>query len=74
MLPLKTIKSFDRRTLEIITRTLDLGTPAYHRVWSYVWLLWAYEFQKTNQLRDMRLNLSWFISAIQEIHPRKEVK
>lgn len=56
MLPLKTIKSLDIRTLTTIARTLEIGTPVYHRVWSYVWLLLVYEFQKTNQIRGMRLN------------------
>ena len=71
MLPLKTIKSMDRRTLVTIARTLEIGTPSYHIIWAYVWLLWAYEFQKTKQYRDMRLNLSWFISEIQDAYPRK---
>lgn len=74
MLPLRRIKSLDRRTLSTIAATLEFGTHDYHMLWAYNLLLWAYEFQKTKQYRDMKLNLAWFISEIQDAHPRKEAK
>lgn len=74
MLPLKTIKSLDRRTLVTIAKTLEMNTHDYHIIWGYIWLLYAYESQKDNQLRDMRIKLSWFIADIKLAHPRKGVK